>query len=240
MKKAFTLIELLIVVAIIAILAAIAVPNFLEAQTRAKVSRVMSDQRTYATALGTYQIDNSSYPMWYAPSASLGGNPPTGHPAGIAMNINEALVTAMGGSVSNEDKTRYKNMASFAYKAQNGTNPPVSLTTPVSYLNTYVPDTFAGVKGVTFGYAAGPAGFLMTSAGPDGRENLWFNTGGGFPENKALEAFVHGGQSLPSPFLIAGPVGVASPGNPTPSGNAAYTYDASNGTQSDGDVYRTQ
>jgi len=55
----FTLIELLIVVAIIAILAAIAVPNFLEAQTRAKVSRVAADLRSFATAMETYTIDNS-------------------------------------------------------------------------------------------------------------------------------------------------------------------------------------
>ena len=60
--KGFTLIELLIVVAIIAILAAIAVPNFLEAQTRAKVSRVKSDQRTIATAMESYMVDNNNYP----------------------------------------------------------------------------------------------------------------------------------------------------------------------------------
>lgn len=62
MKKAFTLIELLIVVAIIAILAAIAVPNFLEAQTRAKVSRVKADFRTIATAVEVYHLDNNQYP----------------------------------------------------------------------------------------------------------------------------------------------------------------------------------
>ena len=58
----FTLIELLIVVAIIAILAAIAVPNFLEAQTRAKISRVKADQRTIATALESYAIDYNKPP----------------------------------------------------------------------------------------------------------------------------------------------------------------------------------
>ncbi len=62
-KKGFTLIELLIVVAIIAILAAIAVPNFLEAQTRAKVSRVKSDVRTVITALESYAVDNNKYPI---------------------------------------------------------------------------------------------------------------------------------------------------------------------------------
>jgi prepilin-type N-terminal cleavage/methylation domain-containing protein len=61
--RAFTLIELLIVVAIIAILAAIAVPNFLEAQTRAKVSRVKNDLRAYGTAMEAYHIDNNCYPV---------------------------------------------------------------------------------------------------------------------------------------------------------------------------------
>ena len=64
MKKlsGFTLIELLIVIAIIAILALIAVPNFLEAQTRAKVARVMSDMRSLGTAFATYHMDQGAYP----------------------------------------------------------------------------------------------------------------------------------------------------------------------------------
>jgi type II secretion system protein G len=61
-RRAFTLIELLIVVAIIAILAAIAVPNFLEAQTRAKVSRAKADIRGMGTALEAYRSDNNDYP----------------------------------------------------------------------------------------------------------------------------------------------------------------------------------
>jgi len=63
--RAFTLIELLIVVAIIAILAAIAVPNFLEAQTRAKVSRVHNDLRNIAHAMEMYYVDNRTYPAAY-------------------------------------------------------------------------------------------------------------------------------------------------------------------------------
>lgn len=70
LRRAFTLIELLIVVAIIAILAAIAVPNFLEAQVRSKVSRAKADMRTLATATEAYAVDYNKYPI---PSDEDGG-----------------------------------------------------------------------------------------------------------------------------------------------------------------------
>ena len=60
--SAFTLIELLIVIAIIAILALIAIPNFLEAQTRSKVAASQTNMRTIAVALEAYFVDCSSYP----------------------------------------------------------------------------------------------------------------------------------------------------------------------------------
>lgn len=71
MTRAFTLIELLIVVAIIAILAAIAVPNFLEAQTRSKVSRTKADFRSLATAIEAYAVDNNGkYNFAMAPNSN--------------------------------------------------------------------------------------------------------------------------------------------------------------------------
>ncbi|MBX7245958.1 MAG: prepilin-type N-terminal cleavage/methylation domain-containing protein [Candidatus Sumerlaeaceae bacterium] len=80
LRRAFTLIELLIVVAIIAILAAIAVPNFLLAQVRAKVSRAQADQRSLATALEAYAVDhNNKYPAY-------------GNPRDYALFAGEAVV----------------------------------------------------------------------------------------------------------------------------------------------------
>ena len=72
--KGFSLIELLIVVAIILILAAIAIPNLLRARIAANEASAASSVRKIATAEYSY---NSTYPnQGYAPNLASLGTPP--------------------------------------------------------------------------------------------------------------------------------------------------------------------
>src|SRR2546421_12623702 len=59
-EKGFTLIELLVVILIIGILAAIAIPAFLNQRNKAYDSAAKSNLRTAATAEETYATDNNS------------------------------------------------------------------------------------------------------------------------------------------------------------------------------------
>lgn len=61
--RAFTLIELLIVVAIIGVLAAIAVPNFLQARTKTQVTRVIADMKTMDQQIRLYWLDRNRPPV---------------------------------------------------------------------------------------------------------------------------------------------------------------------------------
>ena len=58
-RGGFTLVEIMIVVAIIALLAAIAVPNFLRARKRSQATRVLEDLRMIDAAIDQYAIETN-------------------------------------------------------------------------------------------------------------------------------------------------------------------------------------
>ncbi len=57
--RGFTLVEIMIVVAIIAFLAVIAVPGFIRARKRAQASRVINDLRLISAAIDQYSLEFS-------------------------------------------------------------------------------------------------------------------------------------------------------------------------------------
>lgn len=75
-KKGFTLIELMIVVAIIGILAAIAIPNFLKFQAKARQSEAKSNLASIATAQISYMAEAGGW----GPTFSVIGYNVTGKP----------------------------------------------------------------------------------------------------------------------------------------------------------------
>jgi type II secretion system protein G len=68
-QRGFTLLEMMVVVAIIAILAGILIPNFARARSQAQTSACIGNEKIIATALELYYTDNQKYPE----SASVGG-----------------------------------------------------------------------------------------------------------------------------------------------------------------------
>ena len=211
--KGFTLIELLIVVAIIAILAAIAVPNFLEAQTRSKVARVKADQRSLATALESYYIDNNSYP------AQDSSYSPDHHGANQRSNASAEL----------------RLLPTLRIKSDVNDN-LFTITTPVTYVTSYFSDPFADSKGATFSYSVSgmfKEGWIIWSFGPDTDEKVNPNAAGG-DLKIAYEEGDQIGWPLPRVETF-----YYLPATETPSETLRdVTYDPTNGTTSDGDVYR--
>ena len=62
-EDGFTIIELLIVVAIIGIIVAMATPNLIGAIQRSRQSRTMADMRMISQGIEAYQNDHSAYPI---------------------------------------------------------------------------------------------------------------------------------------------------------------------------------
>ena len=103
-NKGFSLIELLIVVAIILIIAAIAIPNLLRARIAANESSAAASTRTISTAAVSY---TTSYPtVGYPASLSILGPADAGCTAGPAVT-NACLVDFALGSASTTAKSGY-------------------------------------------------------------------------------------------------------------------------------------
>ena len=145
-NKGFTLVEIMIVVAIIALLAAIAVPNLMRARHNANEGAALGTVRTVATAAESFRAVQTPR-AWPADLAALAGAVPPYLPS----KFNAATPTVQGYTyqltaigddvlISAIPATYHgTGTRSFAYYSLQGevraidSNPPVAITTAVLY-----------------------------------------------------------------------------------------------------------
>src|SRR4051794_23770209 len=72
-RSGFTLLEVMIVVAIIVMLAAFAIPNLIGMQDRAKIDTTKAQVKTFQQAVDTYKIKVGDYPQGEGLSALVSG-----------------------------------------------------------------------------------------------------------------------------------------------------------------------
>ena len=124
-EKGFTLIELLVVILIIGILAAIAIPAFLNQKGKAYDSNAKSDARTAATAQETYFTDNNAYATGATGLTALEAIEPTLNQAAGAANESLTVdapgtglygATAVtGGTANNSFDTKLTSKSGILY-----------------------------------------------------------------------------------------------------------------------------
>lgn len=88
-KQGFTIIEIVICIALIGLLTAIAIPNHLRAKMSTDISTAKADLQTLKLGLESYKLDLGAYP-WMSPTASCNASGATGS---ISIPTLERLTT---------------------------------------------------------------------------------------------------------------------------------------------------
>ena len=183
--RGFTLIEMLIVIAIILILVAIALPNFLEAQIRAKVTKTRGEMRTTAVALESYQTDWRSYP-WAAELDNL--NIPAFPPADPAELHLSSILTSPVAYLPELPNDTFSNL--FAEGEDKNRIVPFHYTEEKTNLRLGDPILLWELTEAVYGFPRS-ARFVLVSHGPDGDHDEFgdHRHGGSGPGTSAPSSF---------------------------------------------------
>jgi type IV pilus assembly protein PilA len=136
-NRGFTLIELMIVVAIIGILAAIAIPNFLKFQARSKQSEAKTNLKALYTAQKSFFSEKDRYSMF---ANELGFAPERGNRYGYLVGLNGANEDRSLATITNPAGQGVSSISFDVFRFKGTTS------IPAPSVANYAPDTAGATK----------------------------------------------------------------------------------------------